>query len=87
MVSNRTTDPRKSAAGGLAVAVKESLQRTGGLWFGWSGKVREDSDEVGGLGEVRVQTVGNMRLATIDLSRRDYDTYYLGYANDYLSAR
>ncbi|SEI28704.1 trehalose 6-phosphate synthase, partial [Paraburkholderia hospita] len=35
VVSNRIADPRKPAAGGLAVAVRESLQQTGGLWFGW----------------------------------------------------
>ncbi|BCG05058.1 hypothetical protein PPGU19_096260 (plasmid) [Paraburkholderia sp. PGU19] len=30
VVSNRIADPRKPAAGGLAVAVRESLQQTGG---------------------------------------------------------
>jgi trehalose 6-phosphate synthase len=44
VVSNRTADPRKPAAGGLAVALRESLQQTGGLWFGWSGKIREPAD-------------------------------------------
>ena len=43
IVSNRVADPGKAAAGGLAVAVKESLQQTGGLWFGWSGKIREET--------------------------------------------
>ena|ERR1700676_4323247 len=33
VVSNRTADPRKPAAGGLAVALKESLQQTGGFWY------------------------------------------------------
>lgn len=84
VVSNRTADPRKTAAGGLAVAVKESLQQTGGLWFGWSGKVRDDTPDRGGHGEVQLQTVGNVKLATLDLSQQDYDTYYLGYANDVL---
>ena len=84
VVSNRTADPRKSAAGGLAVAVKESLQQTGGLWFGWSGRIREEAEATAGYQDLRVQTVGNVTLATIDLSQRDYDTYYLGYANDVL---
>jgi len=30
VVSNRLADPRKSAAGGLAVALGETLKRTGG---------------------------------------------------------
>jgi trehalose 6-phosphate synthase len=82
VVSNRTADPRNAAAGGLAVAVRESLQQTGGLWFGWSGKFAEEGD--GGTprtSEPQVQTVGNVTLATLDLSREDHETYYLGYAN------
>ena len=85
VVSNRTADPRKPAAGGLAVAVRESLQQTGGLWFGWSGKIREAADGAqSSHGEVHVQTAGNVTLATLDLSREDHDTYYLGYSNDVL---
>lgn len=84
VVSNRTADPRKTAAGGLAVAVRESLQQTGGLWFGWSGKIRSETDAAAGQPDVRVQTTGSVTLATIDLDQRDYDTYYLGYANDVL---
>ncbi|MDR6446745.1 alpha,alpha-trehalose-phosphate synthase (UDP-forming) [Paraburkholderia sp. 22099] len=85
VVSNRTADPRKPAAGGLAVAVRESLQQTGGLWFGWSGKIHEAADvATTGHGDVHVQTAGNVTLATLDLSREDHDTYYLGYANDVL---
>ena len=41
VVSNRVADPRKTAAGGLAVALGEVLNNTGGLWFGWSGKIVE----------------------------------------------
>ena len=42
VISNRLADPRKSAAGGLAVALGDALARTGGLWFGWSGTVTPD---------------------------------------------
>ena len=84
VVSNRTADPRKTAAGGLAVAVKESLQQTGGIWFGWSGKIRGETDAAAGQQDLRLQTVGRVTLATLDLDQRDYDTYYLGYANDVL---
>ncbi|WP_207000297.1 alpha,alpha-trehalose-phosphate synthase (UDP-forming) [Trinickia mobilis] len=85
VVSNRTADPRKTAAGGLAVAVRESLQQTGGLWFGWSGKVQEEAvTDPAGYGQLHFQTVGEVTLATLDLSREDHDTYYLGYANGVL---
>nr|WP_208866271.1 hypothetical protein [Paraburkholderia lacunae] len=33
---------------------------------------------------IHVQPVGNVTLATLDLSREDRDAYYLGYANDVL---
>ncbi|RFU48597.1 alpha,alpha-trehalose-phosphate synthase (UDP-forming) [Paraburkholderia sp. DHOC27] len=84
VVSNRIADPRKAAAGGLAVAVKESLQRTGGLWFGWSGKIRDTPDSSPEHNDVQIQTAHNVTLATVDLSQQDYDSYYLGYANGVL---
>ncbi len=84
VVSNRIADPRKPAAGGLAVAVKDSLRQTGGIWFGWSGKVIGDNAESGKPDGVRVQTAGNVQYATVDLSRQDYEDYYLGYANNVL---
>jgi trehalose 6-phosphate synthase len=84
VVSNRTADPRKAAAGGLAVAVKESLQQTGGLWFGWSGKLRDSESGTSGESDIKLQTVGNVQLATLDLTQEDHDTYYLGYSNKVL---
>ncbi len=83
VVSNRVADPRKAAAGGLAVALGDSLQQTGGLWFGWSGTVlaagAPDSDP-----PPRTQQAGKVTLATIDLSQEDHDSFYLGYSNDVL---
>ncbi|MGA7777189.1 MAG: alpha,alpha-trehalose-phosphate synthase (UDP-forming) [Paraburkholderia sp.] len=84
VVSNRIADPRKAAAGGLAVAVKESLQRTGGLWFGWSGKIRDTPETSPEHSDVQIQTASNVTLATVDLNQHDYETYYLGYANGVL---
>ncbi|NIM28768.1 MAG: alpha,alpha-trehalose-phosphate synthase (UDP-forming) [Gammaproteobacteria bacterium] len=80
IVSNRvavTTDAAR--AGGLAVALSELLKKTGGVWFGWSGKVsaRPNShpDTVGR---------GGVTVATVDLSADDYDEYYSGFANSAL---
>ncbi len=81
-VSNRVADPRKTAAGGLAVALAEVLQRSGGLWFGWSGKLSESDD--GGEPRVHQHRAGPVKLATIDLSPADYQSYYLGYSNGVL---
>ena len=82
VVSNRVADPRKAAAGGLAVALGEALQATGGLWFGWSGRVVEGGAQ--GEGEVRTQQAGKVTLATVDLEREDHDAYYTGYSNGVL---
>ena len=82
VISNRVADPRKPAAGGLAVALGESLQQTGGLWFGWSGTIVEDGPT--GEGELHTQQAGKVTLATIDLCREDHDSYYLGYSNNVL---
>jgi len=82
VVSNRLADPRKPAAGGLAVALGETLKRTGGLWFGWSGKVVEDGTP--GEGALHVSQAGPVTLAELDLCAEDHDAYYRGYANGVL---
>jgi len=82
VISNRLADPRKPAAGGLAVALGEALNRTGGLWFGWSGTVAEDGAP--GEGELRTRQAGAVTLATVDLCREDHDSYYHGYSNSVL---
>jgi len=80
VVSNRIADPRKTAAGGLAVALAEVLNNTGGLWFGWSGKVVDHSED----DDVRIQQAGPVKLAMVDLTRVDHDAFYLGYSNGVL---
>lgn len=82
VVSNRVADPRKTAAGGLAVALADALHTTGGMWFGWSGSVVKDGAI--GEGELHIQQAGNVTLATVDLCTEDHDGYYLGYSNDVL---
>ena len=82
VVSNRIADPRKPASGGLAVAVGQALEASGGLWFGWSGKIVENGTP--GEGDLHQQQAGKVQLATVDLSREDHDSYYLGYSNGVL---
>jgi trehalose 6-phosphate synthase len=85
VVSNRLADPRKTAAGGLAVALAEVLRNTGGIWFGWSGKIIEGADGGrAGESELHTQHAGPITLLTLDLSREDHDAYYLGYSNGVL---
>ena len=79
VVSNRVAPLRRQGSGsegGLAVAVLAALRERGGIWFGWSGKV--DSGETG---QPDLFETGKLISATIDLSQRDYDEYYNGFAN------
>jgi trehalose 6-phosphate synthase len=69
----------------LAVALAEVLNNTGGLWFGWSGKIIEASED-GTFADPAVHShqAGPVKLVTIDLNRKDHDAYYLGYSNGVL---
>lgn len=70
---------RLSQAGGLAIALRETLQRQGGLWFGWSGRQSASPEE-----SPEIHTSGKAIYATIDLSPEDHEAFYLGYANSTL---
>jgi trehalose 6-phosphate synthase len=76
VVSNRVALPKESRAGGLASAMQSALSETGGLWFGWSGRIVTP-----GSRELREQRDGNIEYALLDLTRAEYDAYYLGFAN------
>ncbi len=83
IVSNRVPDPAAGAqAGGLAVALGGLMEKHGGLWFGWSGRVT-------GAGEaerrgVRRARAGAVDYATIDLSEEEHRRYYNNFANGVL---
>jgi trehalose 6-phosphate synthase len=78
-VSNRIPKPNERySAGGLSVAVRNALERQGGIWLGWSGEVSGDCDADPKVSEVRWN---NVDYVTIDLSQRDHDEYYNGFAN------
>ncbi len=82
VVSNRVAAVKQSrpgAEGGLAVAVRAALRERGGIWFGWSGKIAEQD-----YGQPTLTEAGKITYATIDLSQRDYDEYYVGFANSTL---
>ncbi|MEQ8558994.1 MAG: trehalose-6-phosphate synthase [Henriciella sp.] len=75
-ISNRTAADASARAGGLAVAVWESLTSTGGIWFGWSGNIVE-----GEVGEPDVFTDENVEFVTTDFTEAEHDGFYLQYAN------
>ncbi|MCI4644464.1 MAG: trehalose-6-phosphate synthase [Hyphomonadaceae bacterium] len=78
-ISNRTATQSSNRAGGLAVAVWESLKSTGGVWAGWSGDVCD-----GEPGEPQTLEDEGVEFLLTDLSREEHDSYYLGYANSVL---
>jgi trehalose 6-phosphate synthase len=74
VVSNRVPVGAKASAGGLAVGLLDALNRSGGLWFGWSG-------DMGEPGEPQLSETGPVNFATIDVPRRDFEAYYNGFSN------
>ncbi|WP_421725075.1 alpha,alpha-trehalose-phosphate synthase (UDP-forming) [Bauldia sp.] len=80
VVSNRVPPPedKRASAGGLAVALQAALRERGGLWLGWSGETaasEADSERV----KTRVE--GNITFSLVDLTQRDIEEYYSGFAN------
>lgn len=67
------------AQGGLAGALNAALKDRGGLWFGWSGEESEEAPD-----NVHLQRADGVTTATIDLTTREVDEYYNGYANSTL---
>ena len=79
VVSNRTAVDPKSRAGGLAVAMWDSLSEKGGTWVGWSGILKDFPSD-----KPRIVEEGPVRFALLNLRKQDYDDFYLGYANEAL---
>ncbi|MGA8277639.1 MAG: trehalose-6-phosphate synthase, partial [Rhodanobacteraceae bacterium] len=76
VVSNRVALPKQSRAGGLASALQAALIEHGGLWFGWSGRIAAKPSN-----KPRIEKDGPISYALFDLTRPDYESYYLGFAN------
>jgi trehalose 6-phosphate synthase len=83
VISNRVAVPKARGAagaqGGLAGALDAALRDRGGVWFGWSGEVDEDPGDT-----VHLHRDGDVTTATIDLTARQLEEYYNGYANQTL---
>ena len=79
IVSNRVPDldGLQLSGGGLAVAVLDALRDNGGLWFGWNGLIARDGDPL----DVVVNEHDAITIATVPLSKKDYEDYYLGFSN------
>ena len=78
VVSNRIPTEAEPS-GGLVVALHDCLNERGGIWIGSSGDPREAPRD--DLYEI---ATGRYRRLAFDLSRDEFDSYYLGYANSVL---
>ena len=78
VVSNRVPAPAAAGAqaGGLAVALDALLERRGGVWFGWSGKIVPEPTNT-----PQILRSGQVEYATCDLSPEEHDRYYNGFSN------
>ncbi len=76
VVSNRVALPKEARAGGLASAMQAALAERGGLWFGWSGRLVEEGERT-----LDRRSEGRVDYALLDLTRAEYQEYYLGFAN------
>ena len=77
VVSNRVADPRKTAAGGLAVALGD-VAAANAAACGSAGAATIVEGGCAGEGELHTQQAGTVKLATIDLSREDHDSLLPG---------
>jgi trehalose 6-phosphate synthase len=79
VVSNRVNPPSgqgDESVGGLAMALAAALREYSGLWFGWSGRTTPEF-----TGQMAMQKVHGVTVATVDLEAADVEEYYNGYAN------
>jgi trehalose 6-phosphate synthase len=83
VVSNRVPPPadKGASAGGLAVALKAALAERGGLWLGWSGDTAASDDD---SDNIKSRVEGNITFSLVDLTERDQQEYYYGFANSAL---
>lgn len=81
VVSNRVPAPSAAGAqaGGLAVALESLMERRGGLWFGWSGRVEARPSDTAH----RISS-GQVEFATLDLSPAEHERYYNEFSNSTL---
>ncbi|RWO03340.1 MAG: trehalose-6-phosphate synthase [Mesorhizobium sp.] len=80
IVSNRVALPDEHGSlppGGMAIALNAALKQRGGLWMGWSGKVKAEKKQV----SPTMQEANGITYALADLSEKDLDEYYYGFAN------
>src|SRR5712671_3786373 len=83
VVSNRVAHgkPNEPMTGGLAAALLPVVERSGAIWVGSSGRVRDGNQKEP---FVEIESLGAGALAMLDLPAAHYGGYYEGFANSAL---
>jgi trehalose 6-phosphate synthase len=83
VVSNRVArgKPNEPMTGGLAAALLPVVEKSGAIWVGSSGRVRDGAQKEP---FAEVEALGAGALATLDLPAAHYGGYYEGFANSAL---
>ncbi|MEZ5499403.1 MAG: trehalose-6-phosphate synthase [Steroidobacteraceae bacterium] len=81
IVSNRVTRPGCTAhAGGLTVAIGDSLTAEPTTWFGWSGRISRSAAER----EPECEVCDQLQILTTDLTAHEHAGFYAGFSNQCL---
>jgi trehalose 6-phosphate synthase len=81
VVSNRVPLPSADVkAGGLTVALDGLMEKRGGLWFGWSGRITTGQPAA----VAEVEKAATVDYATVDLTQEEHDRYYNNFSNGVL---
>jgi trehalose 6-phosphate synthase len=83
VVSNRITrgNANEPVTGGLAAALLPIVEKSGAIWVGSSGRVREGAQKEP---FAEIEALGTGALAMLDLPAAHYGGYYEGFANSAL---
>jgi len=66
------------STGGLVAALEPALEQRGGVWIGWAGATREETEAAGG---VELPASGRIRYRAVSLTAGDVAQYYGGFSN------
>ena len=70
----------KESAGGLGVAIEESLKKIGGVWFGWSGEISNEEN-------IKPEILKNFELKKIAALPDGFSLVVLPYYSSLRSSR
>jgi len=79
----------RPGTGGLVTALSPIMERTGGIWVGWTGS-RENAEEDAAWGSAGEQLISDFKnrhafdLKPVHLTREEIDGYYHGFSNETL---